>query len=199
VRLEPSLDAIANAERLFEKARRSARGRAQIEARLAQTRRQRAQAEERAAAAVAARRLEDLAPAPAKKAAAPAREARGGPRRYLTSRGLTIYVGRGARENHRLTFSFARPDDLWLHARDVPGAHVILRDVEGRAGKEDLREAAEVAAFFSDASAERAVDVHSARRRHLRPAKGQPGRVLLGETETLRVTPKDPEGRLRRR
>ena len=44
-----------------------------------------------------------------------------GPRAYLTSRGLSVLVGRGARENHRLTFAVARPEDLWLHARDVPG------------------------------------------------------------------------------
>jgi len=110
-----------------------------------------------------------------------------------------VFVGRGARENHHLTFTVARPDDLWLHARDVPGAHVILKDPEGRAGAEDLREAAEVAAFFSDASAEEKLDVHVTRRKHVRPARGGPGRVALGHTETLRVAPRDPEGRLRRR
>jgi predicted ribosome quality control (RQC) complex YloA/Tae2 family protein len=110
-----------------------------------------------------------------------------------------VLVGSGARENHQLTFTVARPDDLWLHARDVPGAHVILRDPEGRAGAEDLREAAEVAAFFSDARTEEKLDVHVTRRKHVRPARGGPGRVTLGHTETLRVAPRDPEGRLRRR
>jgi predicted ribosome quality control (RQC) complex YloA/Tae2 family protein len=202
VRLDPSLDAIANAERLFDKARRSARGRVQVATRLEQTRRLRAQAEVRAAALEAARTLTDLETKAAPKRAVPAlrsADAARGPRRYLTSRGLSLYVGRGARENHRLTFSFARPEDVWLHARNVPGAHVILRDDEGRAGSGDIREAAEVAAFFSDAKQERAVDVHCARRKHLRPAKGQPGRVLIGHSDTLRVTPRDPEGRLRRR
>jgi hypothetical protein len=56
-----------------------------------------------------------------------------------------------------------------------------------------------VAAFFSGAAGERAVDVHCTRRKHLRPAKGGAGRVLIGHSETLRVMPKDPEGRLRRR
>ncbi len=76
---------------------------------------------------------------------------------------------------------------------------MILRDDQGRAGPEDLREAAEVAAFFSDASGSKAVDVHCTRRKHLRPARGAPGRVLVGHSETLRVAPRDPDGRLRRR
>jgi predicted ribosome quality control (RQC) complex YloA/Tae2 family protein len=93
----------------------------------------------------------------------------------------------------------ARPEDLWFHARDVPGSHVILRDNEGRAGADDLREAAEVAAFFSEAREQTRVDVHATRRKHVRPARGGPGRVFVGHSETLRVAPRDPEGRLRRR
>jgi predicted ribosome quality control (RQC) complex YloA/Tae2 family protein len=119
--------------------------------------------------------------------------------RFLTTRGLPILVGRGARENHRLTFELARPEDHWFHVRDHRGAHVVLRDPEGRAGPGDLREAAEVAAHFSDARDATAVDVHVARRKHLRPVRGAPGRVRIGYSETLRATPRDPEGRLRRR
>jgi len=122
-----------------------------------------------------------------------------GPRRFLTSRGLEIVVGRGARENHELTFSRARPNDIWLHARDRPGAHVILRDPEGRAGKEDEREAAEVAAFFSDGGSETSVDVHVTRRKFVLPVRGTPGRVRIAHSEVRRVTPRDPTGRLRRR
>ena len=77
---------------------------------------------------------------------------------------------------------------------------MILRDPEGRAAAEDLREAAEVAAFFSDARASRrggrprdAAQARAARR------AAAPGRVLVGHSETVRVAPRDPEGRLRRR
>jgi predicted ribosome quality control (RQC) complex YloA/Tae2 family protein len=76
---------------------------------------------------------------------------------------------------------------------------VILRDNEGRAGAADLREAAEAAAFFSDARGEAAVDVHVTRRKHLRPGRGGPGRVQIAHSDTMRVAPRDPEGRLRRR
>jgi predicted ribosome quality control (RQC) complex YloA/Tae2 family protein len=204
VRVDPALPGPRNADRIFAKARRIERARGQIEARLQETRGQLAAARAREERVRSAR---DLAELPAnvseEKTKGGSRgsrvEATTGPRHYLTSRGLSVLVGRGARENHHLTFTVARPDDLWLHARDVPGAHVILKDAEGRAEAEDLREAAEVAAFFSEARAEAQVDVHVTRRKHVRPGRGGPGRVRPGPTDTLRVIPRDPEGRLRRR
>ncbi|HSB61251.1 MAG TPA: NFACT RNA binding domain-containing protein, partial [Vicinamibacteria bacterium] len=197
--LDPRLSPPANAGRLFDKARRIERSRRQIEARLREARSVLAAARARESDVLDARdaaELEPHAPAPGAPAAG---EPGSGPRRFLTSRGLTILVGRGARENHHLTFAVARPEDLWLHARDVPGAHVVLRDPEGRAGADDLREAAELAAFFSESRGEAHVDVHVARRKHLRPARGGPGRVHVGHSDTLRAVPRDPEGRLRRR
>jgi predicted ribosome quality control (RQC) complex YloA/Tae2 family protein len=192
----------ATADRLFAKARRIERAREQVESRAEQVRRDldRARAEEAAVRAVrSSAALDAVAPRPE-----PDRGARthGGPpgvRHYLSSRGLSILVGRGGRENHRLTFTTAGPEDVWLHARDVPGAHVIVRDPEGRAAADDLREAAELAAFFSDAARQGQVDVHVTRRKHVRPARGGAGRVVVGHSETLRVAPRDPEGRLRRR
>jgi len=198
--LDPRLSAPANADRLFDKARRIERSRRQIEARLCETRSALAGARARESAALDARDAAELEPHAPTSAGGPATGDPGsGPRRFLTSRGLTILVGRGARENHHLTFAVARPEDLWLHARDVPGAHVILRDPEGRAGADDLREAAELAAFFSESRGEAHVDVHVTRRKHLRPARGGPGRVYVGHSDTLRAVPRDPEGRLRRR
>jgi predicted ribosome quality control (RQC) complex YloA/Tae2 family protein len=200
IELAAGLSAVANAERLFVKARRIARGRIQIAQRLEEARLRRGVAEQRLRRIEGARFLADLSGAtPASRGVRAAASPPAGPRHYLTSRGLSVHVGRGAKENHRLTFERARPEDLWFHARDTPGAHVILRDDQGRANDDDRREAAELAAFFSDAAAAAAVDVHCARRKHLRPGKGGAGRVLVGHSETLRVAPKDPEGRLRRR
>ena len=196
--LNPRLSLAANADRLFEKARRIERGRDQIEARLGQTREALALAKDRESRAASALDLSDLEPPSPDRPTSVAGPA-SGPRHYLTSHGLSILVGRGAKENHRLTFAVARPEDLWLHARDVPGAHVILRDNEGRAGALDRREAAEVAAFFSDARPDTSIDVHVTRRKHVRAARGGPGRVSVAYSETLRVVPRDPEGRLRRR
>jgi predicted ribosome quality control (RQC) complex YloA/Tae2 family protein len=168
----------------------------QLAARLIETRRELAAARGVEARAEGAVMLADLeAPLAAQTELRGASETR----HYLTTRGLSVLVGRGAQENHQLTFSVARPEDLWLHARDVPGAHVIVRDNEGRAAAEDMREAAELAAFFSDARQEARVDVHVTRRKHVRPAKGGPGRVQVFHSDTIRVTPRNPEGRLRRR
>jgi hypothetical protein len=196
IALDPRLSATANADRVFGKARRIDRARAQLAARLSETRQVLAAARGVSARAEAAEMLADLAaPLVARTGERGASETR----HYLTTRGLSILVGRGARENHHLTFSVARSEDLWLHARDVPGSHVIVRDNEGRAAAEDMREAAELAAFFSDARQEGRVDVHVTRRKHVRPAKGGPGRVHVFHSDTIRVTPRDPEGRLRRR
>jgi hypothetical protein len=200
VRVDPRLSLPANADRLFEKARRLERARRQIDARRADAREKLQQAQVREAGALAARDLADLGEAASRAGARSPENARGAaPRHYLTARGLSVLVGRGARENHRLTFAVAGPEDLWLHARDVPGAHVILRDPEGRAESEDVREAAELAAFFSDARAQPQADVHVTRRKHVRAARGGHGRVRIDHSDTLRVAPRDPEGRLRRR
>ena len=199
VPLDPRRSLPANADRLFDRARRIERAGLEIASRLAATRRRLQGARHLEERAGSARRLEEIAADPAAGAPRPQRGRSAGPRQFLTSRGLSMLVGRGARENHRLTFSLARPEDLWLHARGVPGGHVILRDPEARAGPEDLREAAEVAAFVSDAAGEARVDVHVVRRKHVRAGKGGPGRVSFSHEETLRVEPRDPEGRLRRR
>jgi len=197
--VDPRLSGPANADRLFEKARRIEQARLKVAARSESTAADLAAARARDAALSSARRLDDLPAAPAPSGEEATGERRSGPLRYLTGRGLTLLVGRGARENHQLTFGTARPEDLWIHARDVPGAHVILRDDEGRAGPEDIREAAEVAAFFSGAREEARVDVHVARRKHVRPAGSGPGRVRVAHSDTVRVAPRDPAGRLRKR
>jgi predicted ribosome quality control (RQC) complex YloA/Tae2 family protein len=201
IALDPRLPGPANADRLFEKARRIQRARQQIELRLRETRSALLVERIHERHLLDARDLRDLATHVREDETPSGRggDASAGPRHYLTTKGLSLLVGRGARENHHLTFRLARPEDVWVHARDVPGAHVILRDPEGRAGAEDLREAAEVAAFFSEARPQALVDVHVTRRKHVRPARGGPGRVFVAHSDTLRVAPRDPEGRLRRR
>jgi hypothetical protein len=198
IALDPRLGGLANAERLFDKARRVERARRQVEMRLRETRSELGAAREREALVLGARDRDEL-PGAGEDAGEERQEPGVGPRHYLTGHGLSVLVGRNARENHHLTFRVARPEDVWLHARDVPGSHVVLRDGEGRAGADDLREAAEVAAFFSEARRESLVDVHVTRRKHVKPARGGPGRVFVAHSDTLRVAPRDPEGRLRRR
>jgi predicted ribosome quality control (RQC) complex YloA/Tae2 family protein len=108
--------------------------------------------------------------------------------RVATEEGMIILVGRSARQNHEITFRRAGPDDLWLHAVDVPGSHVVVLS-GGRAVPEGvLRRAAELAAHHSAARGEAGVLVAYTRRRYVRPIRGgRPGMVTYRREETMRV------------
>jgi predicted ribosome quality control (RQC) complex YloA/Tae2 family protein len=113
---------------------------------------------------------------------------RGQPLRVVAEEGMIILVGRSARQNHEITFRRAGPDDLWLHAVDVPGSHVIVLS-GGRAVPEGvLRRAAKLAAHHSAARGEAGVLVAYTRRRYVRPIRGgRPGMVTYRREETIRV------------
>jgi predicted ribosome quality control (RQC) complex YloA/Tae2 family protein len=124
--------------------------------------------------------------------AAPRPTARGGRLlRYLTDDGFTVLAGRSARQNEALSLKTARPDDIWLHARGLPGSHVILRvpPEEGREIPEtSLLQAAALAAHLSTARGGGKVAVDYTRARHLRRPKGvPPGLVLYDPHETVLV------------
>jgi predicted ribosome quality control (RQC) complex YloA/Tae2 family protein len=120
-----------------------------------------------------------------------------GVRMVASSDGWTILVGRSGPDNDRLTFKIAAPDDIWLHAAGVHGAHVIVRNQERVAvPPATLAEAARLALWFSDARNEPAGDVHWTRRKNVRRAKGgTSGRVVLKRFETIRVRPQPPAER----
>ncbi len=113
-------------------------------------------------------------------------------RLYRTSGGLEVRVGRSARDNDRLTFHESTPNDVWLHARSVPGSHVILRwrDPEGAPPARDLAEAAQLAAVFSRARTSGTVAVDWTRRKYIRKPRGAPaGAVIPQRVKTLFVEP----------
>ena len=113
-------------------------------------------------------------------------------RRYRTSGGLEVWVGRSSRANDELTFRHAAPNDIWLHARDVAGAHVVLRwrDPNANPPARDLLEAAVLAALHSRARTSRAVAVDWTRRKYVRkPRKAPPGLVIPDRVKTLFVEP----------
>jgi predicted ribosome quality control (RQC) complex YloA/Tae2 family protein len=104
--------------------------------------------------------------------------------------GYSLIVGRNARENEEVTFRLARRDDLWLHARQRTGAHVILHSVEDAPLDEVLEAAAGVAAYFSEGRNDTAVDVDVARVRDVRKIPGgPPGRVTYRGESTVRAIP----------
>ena len=115
-------------------------------------------------------------------------------RAFVAADGTTVLVGRGAADNDRLTLRVARPHDLWLHARGVAGAHVVVRLAKGKScSAEALVDAATLAAHFSDVRGEPVVDVLYTPRRFVRKRKGSPvGSVTLEREKVMavRVEPK---------
>jgi len=105
--------------------------------------------------------------------------------------GFTILVGRNSRQNDELTFHTAAPDDVWLHARGVPGAHVIIRSHGRPLPPATLQRAAELAAYYSAARDEPEVVVSVVpRRRVRRQPGGHPGQVTYTGEETVRARPR---------
>ena len=118
-------------------------------------------------------------------------EQRQGPfRRFTSSDGLAIYVGRNARENDELTFGLAKSDDLWLHARGTPGSHVVVRLGKGTdPPPETIRDAATLALLYSDLKKSGKGDVIYTRRKWVKKAKGQaPGTVIVTQEKSLHVS-----------
>ncbi len=111
---------------------------------------------------------------------------------YRTRRGDTIYVGHSGPENETVTFDIGGPDDIWLHARGVPGGHVILRWA-GDLSDAVLEEAASLAAWFSSGRTSTTVEVDATERRYVRKIKGAgPGMVTYRNEQTLNVKPRSP-------
>lgn len=241
--LDPRLGPAANAQVYFKKYARAKRARAVVEEKVRRTREEIAYLESVEAAlemASTAAELADVAgelaetgylreakaqrgapnshgaPArrgsrtgPAGGGAAPAGE----PLSYLSSDGIRILVGKNNRQNDHLTLRVAAPGDLWLHARRIPGAHVIVRlgagpaPAAGREGgggadappagldalpRRTLEEAALLAAYHSKARRSSNVPVDYAFRRHVRKPRGaRPGMVVYTDHRTLFVTPSE--------
>ena len=109
------------------------------------------------------------------------------PMRFISGTGREILVGKNNMQNERLTFS-AAPDDLWLHAKDMPGSHVILRGPEP--DETSIREAAMLAALYSKGASSSNVPVDMTLRRYVKkPSGAKPGYVIFTHQTTVYVTP----------
>jgi hypothetical protein len=198
VELDPTLGPADNAQSLYERARKRERAAARLPDRV----RAALMEGSRLEAVIAAIDAGTAEPAEVERWLAEVRpsdgpaeeEARVPYRRFRSSGGLEIRVGKAGRANDELTFHHAAPDDIWLHARDTAGAHVILRwsDREQNPPQRDLLEAATLAALHSRARTSGTVPVDWTRRKHVRkPRKAPPGAVLPDRVATLFVHP-DP-------
>jgi len=202
--LDPALSGVANAERYYDRARRTRAARAHAEARWEEVHARAERAAELLAALDATDKLPELeallaahgAELDALLGAGAVEEERLPYRRFPLPGGYEAWVGKNARANAALTTQHARPYDLWLHARGVPGAHVIVR----RAGRTTpvprpaVEAAARLAAQYSDARTSALVPVQVTERKHVRPVKGgAPGAVRVEREEVLLVEPARPE------
>ena len=109
--------------------------------------------------------------------------------RFVSSDGISIFVGKNNRQNDALTLQTARSDNLWLHAKNMPGSHVIV-DFVGEPPETTLREAAMLAAYFSQARTSSNVPVDYTLRKNVKkPSGARPGMVIYTNQRTLYATP----------
>ena len=199
VELDPALSPDRNASKYFERAARVERARLALpgkirDAEIARERWERLLADARegklSAEAIASQLGVEPAPRRSQLVVDPALPYR----TFRSSGGLEIRVGRGAKHNDDLTFRHSAPTDIWLHVRQNPGAHVILRwTLDEKPPRKDLAEAANLAALHSPARGSGSVPVAWTRRKHVRKPRGSPpGTVAPDRTETVFVRP-DPE------
>ncbi|QKS71492.1 fibronectin/fibrinogen-binding protein [Paenalkalicoccus suaedae] len=108
--------------------------------------------------------------------------------RYVSSEGIDLYVGKNNKQNEYLTTKLSRQDDTWLHTKDIPGSHVLIRSTSF--GEETLMEAANLAAYFSKSRMSGNVPVDYTLIRHVKkPSGAKPGYVTYDKQTTVYVTP----------
>jgi predicted ribosome quality control (RQC) complex YloA/Tae2 family protein len=115
-------------------------------------------------------------------------------RTFFSSDGWPIFVGRNARGNDVLTMQVANGRDLWMHARDWSGAHVVIRREKKKSDipHRTMREAALLAAHFSGGSNDTNVEIGYTEKKHVsKPPKAPPGAVYVAGMKTILVEPED--------
>ena len=202
--LEPRLSAIDNARGYYRRYQKAKAALREVPALLEETELRLRYLDEVAGLAELADSVEgirtiraELRPEPARagstKKRRPARRPESGVLRLKASDGSEILIGRSALQNHLVTFELARPDDVWLHARGCPGAHVVLRSEGGAPSAHVLEEAARIAAVYSANRTAGKVTVDWTRRKLVRRlGKGAPGLVSYSGEQSLVVRPELP-------
>ncbi|PAD31385.1 Rqc2 family fibronectin-binding protein [Paenibacillus sp. 7523-1] len=109
---------------------------------------------------------------------------------FTSTEGIDILVGKNNLQNEYVTNRLASANDTWLHTKDIPGSHVVIRSTDF--GEATLEEAAQLAAYFSQAKESSSVPVDYTFIRHVRkPSGAKPGFVIYDHQKTLFVTPNE--------
>ena len=205
VEIDKQLSITEAAARRFDLYARSKRARNQIASRIREVRPELAGLEaqleslaSRTAESTTTRPLVSSRAAATKQSSRPRANRIPGTRRYTSSDDYEILVGRAARDNDHLTFKVAKPNDLWLHAADYAGSHVVVRNpTRKQIPHRTLIEAAQLAAHFSQAKKDQKVDVHYTERKFLSKPKGAaPGLVRLSRFKNITVAPAEVGNRV---
>ncbi|HEX7594266.1 MAG TPA: NFACT RNA binding domain-containing protein [Anaerolineae bacterium] len=194
--LDPQLSAVENAQKYFKDYHRAKDAAARVPALLAAAKAELEYAEQmlndlelaesRAEidAVILAAREAGLITAAKPRAKVQASE----PRAFQSRDGFTILVGKNARQNEEITFRRAKPDDLWLHARNVAGAHVVIVGAGRAVPDSTVQEAAALAAQSSQARGDPRVDIIVTPRRNVHRVRGgRTGMVSVRESRTITV------------
>ncbi|MDY6825696.1 MAG: NFACT family protein [Bacillota bacterium] len=207
--LDPSLSAIANAQRYFRRYRKARQGFNKIQKQIRKTRNEMEYCREliytidrTTGTSLDEIREELLEAGYLKKSKKTKPHSKGlekpQPLVFQTTSGRTILVGRNNRQNDYITFRSAVRRDTWFHVRGMPGSHVILKEVSYPPPQEDIEEAAFLAAYFSKGQESGAVEVDYTEIRHVRRQPGgKPGSVFYENYETITINPLDRNFRKR--
>jgi predicted ribosome quality control (RQC) complex YloA/Tae2 family protein len=107
---------------------------------------------------------------------------------YTSSDGTQILVGKNNKQNDYLTNKVAGKEDIWLHTKDIPGSHVVIKSPDP--SEETIKEAAKIAAYFSKARESSSVPVDFTEVKQVKKPKGaKPGFVIYEGQQTVYVTP----------
>jgi len=123
------------------------------------------------------------------------------PLHYMSTDGFDIYVGKNNYQNDNLTMKFAKPNDLWLHTKDIPGSHVIIRSDNKPIPDTTIYEAALLAAYYSKSKQGSNVPVDYTEKRNVKKPNGaKPGFVIYLTNKTMYVTPdEDDVGKIKKK
>ncbi|MBU3180133.1 Rqc2 family fibronectin-binding protein [Clostridium psychrophilum] len=111
------------------------------------------------------------------------------PMHFISSDGIDIYVGRNNIQNDLLTLKFANKKDMWLHTKDIPGSHVIIKNIED-IPESTLLEAGNLSAFYSKSQNSSSVPVDYTQVKNVhKPTGAKPGMVIYTTNKTIYVTP----------
>ena len=124
-----------------------------------------------------------LLPKPRKKMAVQSKSV---PLKVVLSEDTLLYVGKNNKQNDYVTFKLGRAHDLWFHAKNIPGSHVILKTTLPSPREEDILRAAQIAAYYSKGRFSSRVSIDCTQRRYVKKPNGaKPGFVIFTNQNTI--------------